>query len=363
MNNKKREISFNRGVPATQSLPRGKVGKVASKVMDRFGESLLQYGDSRGFSPLREKLAEWYDGAEIEQILVGNGSLHVLDMITNLYVESGDTVLVESPSYDRAITIFNRAGAQVRGVRLGKDGPNLDHFRELLEKHEPKLFYTIPDFQNPTGICASAEKRRQVAELTEGSGTLVVEDSPYRKLRYRGKEEPTVRDFNPEGVLQISSFSKLIGPGIRVGWVVGNNNAIENLAKYAEDTYITPGLLSQGIVNQLIEDGWLDENLKDLISLYSPRLETTLESLAEYFPEADWVQAEGGFFVGLWLPEATEVKRFYNQAEKDNLILSSPEGFFPDRGGEGFVRLPFPALSPEEIEEGVKRLGEVWRSL
>ncbi|MFB6215151.1 MAG: PLP-dependent aminotransferase family protein, partial [Candidatus Bipolaricaulia bacterium] len=332
-------------------------------VMEQDGRSLLQYGDSRGFTPLREKLADWYEGATSDGILVGNGSLQILDMIANLYLDPGDTVAVESPTYDRAITLFNRTGAEVLGVNLEKDGPDIEELEDLLETHEPTLLYTIPDFQNPTGISASAEKREEVAELAAEHETLVVEDSPYRKLRYRGNEEPSLRSFDPKGVVKISSFSKLVGPGMRVGWAVGNSEIIDALAGYAEDTYITPGLLGQGVVNHLMEEGWLEENVEELIRLYGPRLEATLDSLEKYFPEADWARVEGGFFVGLWLPGSTEAKKFYNRTEKKNLILSSPEGFFPDRGGEGFVRLPFTALSPGRIEEGIKRLGKVWRSL
>lgn len=363
MKNTDQKIPFNRGVPATETFPGNKIGKVTREAMNQYGSSLLQYGDARGFSPLRSKLADWYDGANSEDILIANGSLQILDMIANLYLEPGDTVLVESPSYDRAITIFNRAGAKVVGVKLKKDGPNPEDLKDLLETHNPEIFYTIPDFQNPTGISASKKRREQVVELTGKFDTLVLEDSPYRKLRYFGAKKPTLRSFDPGRVLQISSFSKLIGPGVRVGWVVGNSEIIDNLAGYAEDTFISPGLLGQGVVNELIKEGWLEENIKKLISLYKPRLEVTLESLEEYFPEADWVRAQGGFFVGVWLPDDTEVGKFYNRAKEAGLVLSSAEGFFPERGGDGFVRLPFPALSPDRIEEGIKRLGKVWRNL
>ncbi|MCF7890459.1 PLP-dependent aminotransferase family protein [Candidatus Bipolaricaulota bacterium] len=363
MKDVREKISFNRGVPAAESLPGRKIGEVTKEVMGRYGHSLLQYGDSKGFSPLRERLADRYEDATSEGVLVGNGSLQILDMIANLVVDPGDNVLVESPSYDRALTIFNRVGAEVQGVELEKDGPNLEELEVLLETHRPKLLYTIPDFQNPTGVCATGKKREQVARLTAKHGTLVVEDSPYRKLRYRGGEKSTLRSFNPEGVVQMSSFSKLVGPGMRVGWVLGDPKIINDLAVYAEDTYITPSLLSQGVVNQLVEEGWLEKNIEELVRLYGPRLKATLESLDKYFPEADWVRAQGGFFVGLWLPDNTEVDRFYSRAEEENLVLASPAGFFPDRGGEGFVRLPFPALSPDRIEEGIKRLGKVWRSL
>ena len=363
MTEKNQPISFNRGVPATQSLPSRKVGEVTAEVLREEGDTLLQYGDSRGYLPLREKIVDGCENPTEDQVLVGNGSLQILDMITHIYVEQGDSVLVEKPSYDRAITLFRRAGAKVSAVSLEKDGMNLDELAELLERDRPSLIYTIADFQNPTGITATTEKRKALTELAAKYGTIVVEDSPYRNLRYRGEVEPTVRSFDPDNILRLSSYSKLVSPGMRVGWLVGKSEVIEELADYAEDTYITPNLLSQGIVSKLMGSGWLEENIKQLVSLYEPRLRATLESLEKYFPESDWVEAEGGFFVGLWLPDPSKVDQFYEKAEGENLILSSPDGFFADGESEGFLRLPFPALSVSEIETGVKRLARAWKEL
>ncbi len=234
--------------------------------MDRQGNLILQYGEPRGFTPLREELAEDHKDVTEDEILVSNGSLQILDIITQLYVKPNDHVVVERPSYDRAITIFDRAGGQVVGVDLQKDGVDLEEFERILDTYQPELFYTIADFHNPTGVTTSREKRERIAEIAAKNGTLIVEDSPYRKLRYRGEEEPTLRSFKPENVLEISSFSKLICPSIRVGWVMGQPSIVQEIADYAEDTYVTPNLLSQGIANRLIRDGWLEENLRELIS-------------------------------------------------------------------------------------------------
>jgi len=355
-----KSISFNRGVPAEESLPSAELAKAISCILDEDSSSVLQYGNSKGYPPLREILTDNYCEGSPTEVLVGNGSLQLLDILTNLHLKKGDAVIVEKPTYDRAITIFDRAGAQVVGVKLEKDGVSLQGFEKAIAEHHPKLFYTIPDFQNPTGTITSREKRREVAKMAKDHGVTVVEDSPYRRLRYRGEEKPTIRSFSPESVLQISSFSKLICPGIRVGWLAGKPGIVGKIADYAEDTYITPTLLTQGLVYQLIKDGWLKERVQELIDLYQPRLNATLESLENYFPESDWVQTEGGFFVGLWLPNPDRTQAFYSRAKEKGLVLSSPNGFFPDRRCEGFVRLPFPALSTSEIEEGIERLAEVW---
>lgn len=364
MNCKKtKAISFNRGVPAEESLPAGELSQSISRIIKEEKSSLLQYSDSMGYFPLREDIASNFTKDSPKNVLLGNGSLQLLDIITKLYLNENDVVMVEKPTYDRAITIFERAGAEVVGVSLEDDGVRLSELKEVIEQHRPVLYYTIPDFQNPTGMTTSREKRKVVAGLAEEQGITIIEDSPYRRLRYRGEELPTLRSLNPESVLRISSFSKLVCPGIRVGWLAGEPNAVREAARYAEDTYITPNLIGQGAVHQMIREGWLEERVNNLISLYRPRLIATLESLNRYFPESSWVDVQGGFFVGLWLPDSTQTQAFYSRAEDIDLTLSSPNGFFPDQGGEGFVRLPFPALSTHEIEEGIKRLAQTWKEV
>lgn len=364
MNGKKtKPISFNRGVPAEESLPAVKLAQAISRILKEEKNSLLQYSDSMGYFPLREDIANHFTKDSLKNVLLGNGSLQLLDIIANLYLNENDVVIVEKPTYDRAITIFERAGAEVVGVSLEDNGVRLRELKEAIEQHRPVLYYTIPDFQNPTGMTTSKEKRKVVANLAEEQGVTIVEDSPYRRLRYKGEDLPTLRSLNPESVIRISSFSKLICPGIRVGWLAGKPNTVREVAGYAEDTYITPNLISQGVVHQLIKEGWLEKRVKDLISLYRPRLTTTLDSLERHFPESSWVDAQGGFFVGLWLPDSTQTQVFYSRAEDIDLTLSSPNGFFPDQGDEGFVRLPFPALSTHEIEEGIKRLAQAWQKV
>lgn len=356
-------ISFNRGVPATSSLHPNEVSEAAAVVLKEDGKNVLQYGDSRGYLPLREAVADRYGADSSPQVLVGNGSLQILDSLAHVYLSPGDSVLVEKPSYDRSIKIFDRLGMNVCGVEMEEDGVNVEAFAELVERVGPKLFYTVADFHNPTGITTSEKKREGVVEIALDAGLTIVEDSPYRRLRYFGEDEPTYRSIDPGPVVQMSSVSKLISPGIRVGWIIADEGVIDDVAKFAEDTYITPSLLSQAVVSQLMRTGWVEENVSKLVDLYRPRLEATLSSLERWLPQADWVEAEGGFFVGLWLPESTDVREFYSAAEDRGLILSSPEGFYPDYDGEGFVRLPFPALTPEEIEAGVQRLASVWENV
>lgn len=357
------KIHFNRGIPAEESLPFEEIDKVFSDLNRRRKIELLRYGNSGGYPPLKEVLAGFYPEVSEEQLFVTNGSLQVLDLMANHYMDSGDLVLVESPTYDRALKIFRRAGLRVDGVELEEDGINLEQLKLILEKKNPVALYTISDFQNPTGTTTSKQKRRTIVKLAERHNFEIIEDSPYRRLRYEGEEVPTFVSFNRKVVSQISSFSKLVCPGIRIGWLVGRREIARELAGYAEDTYISPNQLSQGIVQWLIREGWLDRRVEELKNLYRPRLKAALTSLESYFPEAHWVETEGGFFIGLWLPEPGKAEDFYRHAEKSGLVFSLPGGFFPEKGGEDFVRIPFPALTESELEEGIAKIAEIWHEI
>ncbi|MCF7875635.1 PLP-dependent aminotransferase family protein [Candidatus Bipolaricaulota bacterium] len=363
MSSREGTINFNRGIPAPEAIPVGAAREAASSIFEGDGKTVLEYCDSRGYPPLRGKIAEDYEGVTADGILLSNGSLQLLDLIARLYLGDGKVVVVERPTYDRAITIFERAGAKVKGVDLEDGGINVEGLEEAFAEYHPELYYTIPDFQNPTGATTTTKKRKKVAWLLDGYDVKAVEDSPYRRLRYSGETRPSLRSFNAESVIQTSSFSKLVSPGVRVGWLVADSSMVNKIATCAEDTYISPNILGQGIVTQLIKNGWLEENIERLKSLYRPRLQATLENLEKYFPKANWVEAEGGFFVGVWLPDGKRSDLFYEKARSRGLVLTSPLGFFPDKGGGSFLRLPFPALTPKEIESGIKRIAEVWKDL
>lgn len=185
-----------------------------------------------------------------------------------------------------------------------------------------------------------------------------MEDSPYRVLRYEGEDLPTLLSLNPERVLHLSSFSKVLSPGMRVGYLVAPPDLVEAVADVAADTYITPSLPSQGVAWEFCRRDWLQPNIEALKRCYRPRLKTTLSSLAKYLPQAHWYKPQGGFYVGVTLPEGTDVGTFRQEASRRKLVLSQGEKFFPNGNGQRFLRLPFPALEPEEIREGVSRLGK-----
>lgn len=353
-------IDFTRGVPAKESFPLEQLAECAAAVLNgELGVQVMQYGKGGGFAPLREWLAARH-GVAPEQVLLANGSLQIVEFLGLAAIEPGDTVFVESPTYDRTLTLLRRHGAQVVGVPMEPDGPDLAAFETALARQTPKLCYLIPDFQNPSGATASLVKRRRLAELAGQHGFWLVEDAPYRPLRYRGTALPSLFELAPERTLQMSSFTKQISPGVRVGYLIGNAGVVARLVKTAEDTYITPNLLGEAAVYEFCRRGWLEPQLDRLRALYGPRLAAICAALRRYLPDAEWIEPDGGFFLSVTLPKGVTSATLRERAQAAGLALSDGRGFFPTPAdGERFLRLPFCALTPDEIEEGVKRLAGV----
>jgi DNA-binding transcriptional MocR family regulator len=350
-------INFTRGVPANDSFPIEEVVDAARTALASHGPSMMQYGPSLGFQPLREWLAGW-QGVSVDRVLTGNGSLQLIEFLCLHLLKPGDVVFVESPTYDRTLTLLRRHQATVVGIPLEADGPNLEALEASLAQHTPKFFYVIPDFQNPAGATCSGAKRRRIAALAEQHGFLLVEDAPYRLLRYRGEEEPTIYSLAPERTLHMSSFTKLIAPGVRTGFMVGAPSVIKALGKVAEDTYISPGYVAQGITAEWCRRGLLAPQIERLKALYAPRLDACLAGLDTFMPNVQATHPDGGFFISLTLPENVKTTAVRAEAATRDLNLADGMAFFPDGGGERFLRLPFCALTPDEIEEGLHRLAD-----
>jgi DNA-binding transcriptional MocR family regulator len=350
-------INFTRGVPANESFPLEEVASSAIDALKARGAAMLQYGPSAGFQPLREWIAGW-QGVSADRVMTGNGSLQIVEFLCLGLLEPGDVVFTENPTYDRTITMLRRHGAEIVGIPLEADGPDMAALDRALATHRPKLFYLIPDFQNPSGTTCSAAKRRKIAELAATHDFLLVEDAPYRPLRYRGAEEPSIYSLAPDRTLFMCSFTKLIAPGVRTGFLIGRPDIVQKLAKVAEDTYISPGYLAQGITFEWCRRGLLQPQIERLKQLYLPRLDACLASLDQYMPGAVDARPDGGFFISLTLPEGVLTSTVRAEGAKRGLNLSDGQAFFPNGGGERFLRLPFCALTPAEIEEGVKRLAQ-----
>ncbi len=355
-------IRFTRGVPATESFPTTQLAECAVTALAEQGSVILQYGQAYGLPVLREIIAR-EAGVDNGRVIIGNGSLQLLDLCARLLVSPGSVAYVEQPSYDRTLTVLRRCGARLVGFPVQEDGPDIDQLEDRLKQGErPVLFYIIPDFQNPTGAVISFHKRQRIASLAREYEFWIIEDIPYRKLRYRGEEHPTIFSMAPERTILLSSYSKLISPGLRVGYLVAPTSLVDALARMAEDTYINASYLNQAIVAQFIRQGWLEPQISRLKALYEPRLDATLNALASYMTDlATWFRPEGGFYVGVILNGTVRADELLKLAQEANLLLTDGRGFFAEGSGDNFIRIPFCALTPEEIEIGIARLAGVIR--
>jgi 2-aminoadipate transaminase len=361
------QILFTRGVPAVEALPNELLSECMQAVLTGpDAKTILQYGHNGGYLPLRQLLSQQYHVSP-DQVLVGNGSLHLQDIFTGLLVKPGDVVFVEQPSYDRAIKTFRRRGAKVIGIPLGLDGIDLAALEQALRQTKPVFMYVIPDFQNPAGVTTSTEKRQALVDLAERYNFWLIEDVPYRTLRYTGESLPLLRDLNSEHVITISSYSKLISPALRVGYLIGPVDLVKQLTKLAEEVILAPVLPTQAAIVEFHKRGYFDSNLNNLKQLYSPRLQAIVQALKTYLPEIPFAEPQGGFFVSITLPAQFNATNLLERGKQAGLVLTNGQDFFADAAtgtedaeqGERFVRLPFCALTPEQITEGVQRLAHV----
>ena len=354
-------IVFTRGIPSPESFPTEELSECFGAALREDPTAVLQYGHKPGYAPLREELAREYGVSEGE-VMVGNGSLQLQDLVAALLVRPDGLVLTEQPSYDRAITTFRRRGARVVGVPIEEDGISIERLETTLSREAPAFLYLVPDFQNPAGATLSLEKRRAVVELADRFGFWVIEDIPYRKLRYSGEDLPMLREIDPTRTITMSSFSKLLSPGMRVGYMVAPEDLVSEVTGLAEDTYLSPVLPNQAAVAEYLRRGLLEPNIQRLKELYEPRWRAMTEAVSRELPEARAFLPEGGFFVSVTLPEDANTRDLVGRAEQNGLTLTSGTAFFADpydgqeTEGERFVRLPFCAITIGQIDEGVRRL-------
>jgi 2-aminoadipate transaminase len=358
------KIVFTRGVPPPEAFPTVELGACLDAAVRENPDVVLQYGQQPGYAPLREELAGEY-GISPQEVLIGNGSLQLQDLVSSYLVDPGAAVYTEQPTYDRAIKTFRRRGARTVGIPLEVDGISVERLEAALRREVPTFLYLVPDFQNPAGATLSLEKRRRVVELADRYGFWVIEDIPYRKLRYEGDDVPLLREINPSHVITMSSFSKLLSPGMRVGFMISPEDLIKEVTVLGEDTYLSPVLPTQAAVAEYLRRGLLGPNVERLKDLYTPRWKTMAGAVRRELPGAQAFIPSGGFFVSVMLPEDANTENLVGRAGDIGLVLTPGAAFFADPmegeevDGDRFVRLPFCAVTPDQIEEGVRRLASL----
>ena len=358
-------ISLARGVPAPECLAVEELADCARAALERDGRTILSYGPGGGYGPLREELARWH-GVEPARVVITSGSLQGFVFLAEQLVRPGSRVLVEAPTYDRPLRILERLGADVVALEMDEEGLVPEAVEQALDAGEaPAFLYTIPTFQNPSGRTLSPERRRAVVELARERDLLVLEDDPYGLIRYEGESSPSMFELaEGDGIAYASSFSKTVAPGLRVGWFVLPRPLAAEIEALAHSTYISPPFLSQATVLEFLRRDDFESNVARVTSLLRARRDAMLDALARELPaDAVWTRPEGGYFVWLDLPSGPSGAELLAQAEEAGVTFVKGSDFFPGGSdGERSLRLAFSFVSPEEIGEGVSRLGSLLRA-
>jgi 2-aminoadipate transaminase len=358
-------ISFAGGLPNPEYFPVKAIAKAAQAVLNESDGSVLQYGVSEGYYPLRKYISERYmikHGMKIspDEILILNGSQQGLDLAGKLFIDPGEKVLLEKPSYLGAIQAFSAYQPEFVTMPLSHDGPDTEYFRNIMMKENIRLFYTIPNFQNPSGISYSSAKREIVSGILKEHDTILVEDDPYGEIRFTGDALPPLKKFLPENSILLGSFSKIIAPGLRLGWVAAQKEIIEKMviAKQAADLH--SNFLSQRIIYKFLEDNDLDEHIEKIRTGYKSQCEHMMKALDIYFPkEFTWTRPEGGMFIWINMPEKMDAYDLLRKAAEHKIVFVPGKTFFAGPGGENTMRLNFSNSTASQIKEGIKRLGKI----
>lgn len=356
-------ISFAGGNPSNAALEPEVIAPIASKVLLKNGAPLLQYGGTEGFAPLRESAAEFLRTAgvrcEPEQILPTQGSTQAIDLLLKALIDPGDAVLCESPTFLGTIQAVRTYGAKLVPVQTDEFGLIPEAAEEAIRLHKPKLLYVIPTFQNPTGVTLALERRRAIAALGAKYGVVIAEDDPYRDLRYAGEPLPSIQSFDEEGwVVYLSSFSKLISPGMRVGCAVVKPKALlRKMVIGKQSTDVHSPLLTQAIVDAYLREGLLPAHIERICGFYREQLNAMLEGFDEMPTGTKHTVPQGGLFVWAELPEGYDALALLETAVSANVAYVPGTYFYPEGGRANTLRLNFSNAEVPDIREGMKRLG------
>ena len=350
-------ISFARGAPSLDIVAVDALRDAATRAFANDPAGTVAYGTAVGYRPLRAWIADKH-GVEPEQVMVTNGSMQADAFLFDELVADGDSVIVERPTYDRTLLSLRGRGADITAVPLEDDGIDVDALgEELRSGRRPTLAHIIPNFQNPAGYTLSHEKRRRLVTLANEHEFTIFEDDPYFDIRFRGN--PLPRMFELEGaddrVVYACSFSKTVCPGIRVGYLVGSESLIGRIVKRATNTYISPNMVAQSIVNEFCRSGEIEDSIATVRDALRDRAEALAQALRSELPEARFVEPDGGYFLWVDLPDAIDVDELHGAAADRGVQFVKGSDFMLD-GGEHSLRLAYSGVTVEQIQEGVRRL-------
>jgi 2-aminoadipate transaminase len=367
-------ISFAGGLPAPDVFPVEEFKRACDKVLTDLGPAALQYGATEGYLPLREMIVRhsvrYGIKVTAENVMVTSGSQQALDLLGKIFINRGDRVLVESPTYLGAIQAWNAYGAEYVAVPSDEYGMITDALEEAL-RTGPKFIYVLPNFQNPTGATMPLERREQLIDLADRYGVPIIEDDPYGQLRYDGEHLPSVVVLDGKfrgnseacyrgNVIYLSTFSKILAPGIRLAWVVAPPEVIRKLVQAKQGADLHTSTFNQIVAYEVGHGGFLDQHIKLIRKVYGERRDVMLGALDSFFPVgADWTHPEGGLFLWAKLPEGIDTAELLKEAVKAKVAFVPGAPFYACGGGENTMRLNFSNATADGIQQGISRLGKV----
>jgi 2-aminoadipate transaminase len=366
-------ISFGGGMPASEVFPIEEFKEACIRVLENNGPKSLQYGSTEGYKPLREMIARHSlrYGIEVtpDNILITSGSQQALDLLGKIFINRGDRILVESPTYLGALQAWNAYGAEYVSVPADENGMQTDALEEAL-RCGPKFIYVLPNFQNPTGVTLTLERRKKLVEMADRYGVPIIEDDPYGQLRFEGEHLPAVEVVDGRiratngcysgNVIYLSTFSKILAPGIRLAWVIAPPEVIFKLVQAKQGADLHTSTFNQIVAYEVGHQGFLDKHILKIREVYQQRRDVMLDALEEHMPEGvHWTHPLGGLFLWATLPEQLKSSEILKEAVKEKVAFVPGDSFYPNGGGQNTMRLNFSHSNPEMINEGMARLGRV----
>lgn len=356
-------ISFAGGNPALSALPDQVVAEIAADVLSRDGKAILQYGATEGYAPFLESLKQYAKeqlGCDIPAVLPVTGSTQAMDLLCKALINPGDVILVENPSFLGNLQCMKLYQATLVPVESDDEGIIVDKLEEAILRYKPKMLYTIPTFQNPTGKTLAADRRAPIAALAAKYGMVVAEDDPYRDLRYAGIPCPSIKSFDKEGwVVFLGSFSKIISPGLRVGFMAGDPRILRKCTIGKQSSDVHTANLNQAIVDQFLRRNLLPDHIASICQSYKAQLDAMLEDLATFPEGTRYTRPEGGLFIWVELPSGIDAQALLEKAVARHVAYVPGTHFFADGGHENTLRLNFSNSTIEQIRTGMAVLREL----
>ena len=365
-------ISFGGGFPAAEVFPVEEFKRACNYVLEHKGADALQYGGTDGYTPLREMIARHTISlgikVDIDNILITSGSQQALDLLGKIFINRGDRILVESPTYLGALQAWNAYGAEYIAVPADENGMQTDLLEEAL-RIGPKFIYVLPNFQNPTGTTLPMDRRQKLVELADRYGVPIIEDDPYGQLRYEGEDLPAVELLDSQmrmssgnytgNVIYLSTFSKILAPGLRLAWAIAPKEVIRKMSLAKQGTDLHTSTFNQIVAHEVGQHGFIDRHVKVIQETYRERRNAMLDALEEHMPAGvTWTKPNGGLFLWVTLPEKINSTEMLQEAIAEKVAYVPGEFFYPDGSGKNTMRLNFSFCKPEIINEGISRLGK-----